>query len=133
LNKPIILCVDDEILVLKSLKEQLKRSFEDKYELEFAESAMEAIEIIDEVGIRDSPILIIISDWLMPGIRGDQFLIDVHKRFPNIIKVLLTGQADESAIDNARKFANLHACVSKPWDERNLISVIESGLAEVKS
>ena len=125
--KPAILCVDDEVVVLDSLKIQLKTEFGDAYLYEVAESADEALEIIDEIE-EESTILVIVSDWLMPGIKGDEFLIKVHEKYPKIVKVMLTGQADKDAIERATKAANLHSCLAKPWDVKELISTIKSGL-----
>ena len=125
-----ILCVDDEAIVLLSLRDQIARHFGDRYRYEMAESADEALEIIIDlwnIGVR---ILIIVADWLMPDIRGDEFLIQVHQRFPKIVTVLLTGQADESAIERARQQANLYACIIKPWNETDLIHIIQSGLEQ---
>ncbi len=130
--KPVILCVDDEMVVLNSLKIQLKKEFGDNYLYEIAENADEAMEIIDEIGHEeDSDILVIVSDWLMPGIKGDEFLISVHKKYPKIVKVILTGQADEVAIERVKKQANLHHCLYKPWDGKELIETIKSGLAKI--
>ena len=67
----------------------------------------------------------------MPGMKGDEFLIQVHQRFPRVIKVMLTGQADDSAIDQAKIKADLHRCIYKPWSEAELIEIIESGLAKL--
>ncbi|GET41124.1 response regulator [Microseira wollei] len=127
MGKPAILCVDDEVVVLDSLKIKLKNEFGDAYLYEVAESADEALEIIEEIE-GDIPIIVIVSDWLMPGLKGDEFLIRVHQKYPNIVKVMLTGQADRSAIDRAIKEANLHSCLSKPWDVKELIDTIKSGL-----
>ncbi|MFM9265723.1 response regulator [Tychonema sp. BBK16] len=130
--KPVILCVDDEMVVLNSLKIQLKKEFRDNYIYEIAENADEAMEIIDEIGQEeDIDILVIVSDWLMPGIKGDEFLINVHKKYPKIVKVILTGQADELAIERVKKQANLHHCLYKPWDGKELIETIKSGLAKI--
>jgi CheY-like chemotaxis protein len=123
-----IICVDDEVTILESLKEQLKRSFGDRYIYEVAESAAEAWEIIEELQADNINIILIVSDWLMPQTKGDQFLSEVHQRFPNIITVMLTGQADESAIERAKKQANLYACVYKPWTETELTQIITSAL-----
>lgn len=123
-----ILCVDDESIVLLSLRDQISRYFGDRYRYEFAESVDEAWEVMEELSLDAIRVLIIVSDWLMPGVKGDEFLIQVHQRFPNIVTVLLTGQADESAIDRTQKFANLYAYIPKPWDEKTLIGVIQSGL-----
>ncbi len=132
MSKPVILCVDDEMIVLNSLKIQLKKEFGDAYLYEIAENADEAMEIINEIGEEEaSHILVIVSDWLMPGIKGDEFLIGVHKKYPKIVKVILTGQADELAIERVKKQANLHHCLYKPWDRKELIEIIKSGLAKI--
>lgn len=128
MSSSAILCVDDEVEILRCLKEQLKRSFGQRYVYEVAQSAEEALMVIDELHADEIKILIIVSDWLMPGIRGDDFLIQVHRRFPEIITVMLTGQADESAIERARQAANLYACLAKPWTEAELKQVICNAL-----
>jgi CheY-like chemotaxis protein len=123
-----ILCVDDERSVLLALRDQITKHFGDRYRYEAAESADEAWEVINEFDHDDVQVLIIVSDWLMPGMRGDEFLIQVHQRFPNIVTVLLTGHADKAAIERARQQANLHAYIAKPWSAETLIEVIRSGL-----
>jgi len=77
-------------------------------------------------------VIVIVSDWLMPGIKGDEFLIRVHQKFPHIIKVMLTGQADEEAVKRAKVEANLHECIDKPWEISELITAIQSGLATIQ-
>jgi DNA-binding NtrC family response regulator len=123
----VILCVDDEEIVLNSLREQINDHFED-YRCEVAESAEEAWEVIEELFEEGVNVLVIVSDWLMPGMKGDEFLVKVHKKFPKILKVILTGQADEKAIQRAREEANLYSCLRKPWDVEDLITTIRSGL-----
>jgi CheY-like chemotaxis protein len=115
-------------MVLISLRDQISKHFGDLYRYEVAESADEAWEVIEELCAEAIKVLVIVSDWLMPGMRGDEFLIQVHKRFPSIVTVLLTGHADEAAISQARQYANLHAYIAKPWTEENLISIIQSGI-----
>lgn len=126
--KKAILCVDDERMILLSLRDQLTRHFGDRYQYEFAESADEAWEIIEELNDEEVKIITIVSDWLMPNMKGDEFLIKVHQQFPDVVTVMLTGQADEVAIERARQYANLHRYIPKPWDESTLIEVLESGL-----
>ncbi len=128
MSEKAILCVDDEKTVLDSLKEQLKSRFGRQYVYELAENGEDALEIIQELMDEDVEIIIIVSDWLMPGMRGDEFLIEVHKRFPSIVKVMLTGQADDEAIERARDEANLHRCLAKPWSETELFETIESAM-----
>lgn len=130
MSNQAILCVDDERIVLLSLRDQITKYFGDRYRYEFAESVDEAWEVIHELSVDQIDILIVVSDWLMPGIRGDEFLAQVHQKFPKIVTVLLSGQADEAAVENARQVANLYAYIAKPWEEDRLISVIRSGLEQ---
>ena len=131
MSKSAILCVDDEAIILTSLKEQLRRRFGERYLYETASNASEAWEVIGELFAEDIDVLIIVSDWLMPGIKGDEFLTQVHRQHPKIVTVMLTGQADEACIERARRDANLYACLHKPWSESELAQVVESALPGV--
>jgi CheY-like chemotaxis protein len=128
MSKPVILCVDDEPIVLESLRAQLRDAFGETYSYEVGQDADDALDVINELQRENIPILLIVSDWLMPGMKGDEFLIQVHQRFPEVVKILLTGQADETAIARAKAQANLHQCLSKPWTRTELIETIRSGL-----
>ncbi|PSB04075.1 response regulator [Merismopedia glauca] len=128
MSNAAILCVDDEVMILESLKEQLQRRFGDRYLYEVAEGVNEAWEVIEELYDHGIRILIIVSDWLMPGVKGDEFLIAVHQQYPETITVMLTGQADETAVDRVRKQANLYACLRKPWTEEELVQIIMDAL-----
>ncbi|MEL6249478.1 MAG: response regulator [Cyanobacteria bacterium J06648_16] len=123
-----ILCVDDEVSILDSLKEQLKRQFGNRFFYEVATSADEALEVLEELEEDQVEILMIVSDCLMPGMKGDELLTAVHQKYPKIVKVMLTGQADAQAIERAKNEANLHRCLYKPWSEAELIETITSGL-----
>ena len=126
--KDVILCVDDETIILESLQEQLTKHFGSGYLYEIAENAEEGLEIIDDLTADGIKILIIVSDWLMPGMRGDDFLIRVHHRFPSVVKILLTGQANDDAIRRAENEAELFAVIHKPWSDTELFKIIKAGL-----
>ena len=128
MSEKAILCVDDEKIVLDSLKSQIKKHFGGRYLYEFAQSVEEAWEVIEELSEDEVEILIIVSDWLMPDIKGDEFLIKVHQKYPKMVKVMLTGQADQLAIERVQKQANLYRYLSKPWTEDELIETIQSGM-----
>ena len=128
MTEKAILCIDDERIILDSLKSQISREFEGDFTIEVAESADEGMEVIEEMVEDGVRVFIIVSDWLMPGMKGDEFLIGVHQRFPEIVKVMLTGQADEKALERAFKEANLYKVIKKPWEKDELIGVIKSGL-----
>ncbi|TAG91500.1 MAG: response regulator [Oscillatoriales cyanobacterium] len=131
MSKPVILCVDDERMVLDSLRMQLSTEFGTSYKYEAAEDAYEALDLIEELDHDQISVIVIISDWLMPGIKGDDFLIRVHERFPKVIKIMLTGQADQAAIERAKKQANLHRCLLKPWSQTELLETIKSALSKL--
>lgn len=128
MSKPVILCVDDEVVVLESLEIELKKAFGNDYVYEFAESADEALEIIDELNEEEVEVLLIVSDWLMPGMKGDELLIKIHNKYPELVTVLLTGQADQEAVERAQEQANLYAYLHKPWNSNELIQTIKTGL-----
>ena len=131
--KKVILCVDDEPIVLKSLRSQLKEELGDDFYVEMAEEPEEALEILDEYFADHLRILVILSDWLMPGMKGDDFLIAAHKKYPDVVKIILTGQADQKAIDNAFANANLYKCLRKPWNRTELVDTIQSGILEMEN
>lgn len=130
MNKPVILCVDDEPDILNTLKIQLKNEFKNDYFYELAESGDEALDLLKDFQ-EEAQVIVVISDWLMPGIKGDELLIKVHQKYPKIIKVMLTGQADASALQRAVEEADLYCCLYKPWKSQELIETIKSGLAKL--
>lgn len=128
MKKNVILCVDDEKIILDSIKTQLKESYGNSFFYETAENAIDALEIIEEL-MQDAPKkLVVISDWLMPIIKGDEFLAEVHEKYPKSLKIMLTGHASSESIEKTKKEADLYKCLKKPWSKSELISTIDSGL-----
>jgi CheY-like chemotaxis protein len=128
MTRKAILCVDDESIILESLREQLQKHFGDDYLYEIAESAEEALEILDELDDEGIDIAIIVCDWLMPGMKGDKFLLQVDLKYPRVVKVLLTGQANQESVDKLQELADRFTLVPKPWNKDELISIIKSEL-----
>jgi len=127
--KQAILCVDDEAIIVIAMKQELKNHFGSAYYLETALSAQEAFVKIDEMIENGIELVVIISDWLMPGMKGDEFLAIIHQKYPHVASIMVTGQADAEAIDRAMQEAEIKACLKKPWRARELISVIERALS----
>jgi CheY-like chemotaxis protein len=109
---------------------QLKNEFKNDYFYELAESGDEALDLLKDFQ-EELQVIVVISDWLMPGIKGDELLIKVHQKYPKIIKVMLTGQADAAALQRAVQEADLYCCLYKPWNSKELIETIKSGLAKL--
>ncbi|VXD17233.1 response regulator [Planktothrix paucivesiculata] len=129
MNKQLaILCVDDEPVILESLKEQLKRHLPQNYELESAESGEEALEVIAELYQEGLEVALVISDQIMSGLQGDELLIQLHQNYPQMLKIMLTGQADVQSVGNVVNQASLYRYISKPWDETDLILTVQEAL-----
>ncbi len=127
----VILFVDDEQIILMSLKSQLKKHFGNEYRYETAQNTEEAWSIIEELAEEKSDIIIIISDWLMPNQRGDEFLRDVHRSHPDIKKIIISGHIDEISLNQLKSEVNLHSFLNKPWSETELIKKIEDAIAKI--
>ena len=131
MSKPVILCVDDETMVLDSLKIELRKSFGSKFIYEFANGGEEGLEIVTDIlEAEPQTPMIVISDWWMPGMKGDEFLISVYESYPQVKTIMLTGQASEAAISDVKQKANLYHCIRKPWDYQELMTILESLLSQ---
>lgn len=130
-EKGVLLCVDDEPIVLTALRDQLRRAYGSEFVVDVAESAEEALELLDELRDQGHRLLVIVSDWLMPGMKGDDFLVEAHRRFPTVVKIMLSGQAEQAAVDRAKREAGLHEFLSKPWNAADLVQSINQGLRGV--
>lgn len=128
MSQPTILCVDDDITILMSLKAQLKYAFGSRLYCEVAENPQIAWEIIEDIEARGDALVVVVSDWLMPETRGDAFLISVHEKYPDVMKIMLTGHAETDAIKRAKEQANLEKCLSKPWEKDELVAIVSRAL-----
>lgn len=131
MKKRAILCVDDEEFILQVITEELAHYLGEGYIYETATNGVEALALVDKMVMEGIDVLVIISDWLMPGMKGDEFLTKVHQKYPQISKIMVTGQADEEAIKNAQKSANLKACLSRPWSSKDLVALINDSLGPI--
>ncbi|WIT13190.1 response regulator [Paucibacter sediminis] len=129
LMQGILLCVDDEVIVLSALRDQLRKAYGARHLIEIAESAEEGLEILGELSGQGLVPLVVISDFLMPGMKGDEFLIQARQRFPYVVTVLLSGQVSDAAVDRVRQQGHLDSMIAKPWDAQALLGSIDAGLA----
>ncbi|WP_293155922.1 MULTISPECIES: PAS domain S-box protein [unclassified Microcoleus] len=120
MKKPVIICVDDEQTILDSLEIDLLKAFEDKYLIETAQSGEEALELLSELLAEQYEVPLIISDHIMPNMKGDELLRSVHAISPRTLKIMLTGQANLEAVANAINYAKLYRYIPKPWQTDDL-------------
>lgn len=124
--KKAIVCVDDEAIIVLSLKQELQNRLGDEYIYESAMSAEEALQVIEELSGDDVCVILVISDWLMPGIKGDEFLLRLKKIHPEIKSIMITGQADDAAVERTLGEAGANAVLRKPWSTEDLIREVRA-------
>lgn len=126
--KHVIVCVDDEKTILDALEEQIIAQLGKHYECELCQSAEEGLDLLEELEEDGKSVAVVISDQMMPGMKGDEFLIKVNDRYPETLKILLTGQASLESIRNSINKASIYRYVNKPWEEEDLmLTVKEAG------
>ncbi|HEY6871889.1 MAG TPA: response regulator [Geobacteraceae bacterium] len=112
-EKVRILCVDDEVNVLRALK----RSFLDSdYDVITAASGEEGLAAL----AGDTPVQIVMSDYRMPGMNGVDFLREVRRRWPETVRIVLSGYADIAAVISAVNEGEIYHFIAKPWNDDDL-------------
>ncbi len=129
MTKPVILLIDDDKGMLNSLMDQLRSPFKEAFFIEAAQSTTEALDLIDHYQQQQINIPVVISDWLMPPDRTNDMLVKIYQKMPKTKIIMLSGYADDTAVEHARKFANLYAFIRKPWEEKELIDTIKLAMA----
>ncbi|MBD3401850.1 response regulator [candidate division GN15 bacterium] len=120
-EKGIIVIVDDEEMVLTSLKSFL--SLETEYEVQTFLSAREALEFIQA-----NDVDLVMSDYLMPEMDGISFLAEVKKLRPEVPRIILTGYADKENAIKAINDVGLFQYIEKPWNNDDLLIILRNGL-----
>ncbi len=118
-SRAVVLLVDDEPALLDSLRQGLEAEFD----LDFAASAEEA-----EMMMATRNYDVVVSDHLMPGEEGLQFLIRAAKRKPATQRILLTGYMNPELISRSVAVANLAACLVKPIRAADLAKAIHAAI-----
>lgn len=119
-----VLCVDDDAALLAGLSRNLRRHFP----VTTANSAQEALELLR----KDRTFAVIISDMRMPGMDGAQFFAEARQFVPNAVRVLLTGQADMSAVVHAINEGRIYRYLTKPVEKDTLIQVVQAAMAQYR-
>lgn len=121
-----IICVDDERVVLNALYGQLSNIINnDDIYIECFDNPIEALEFIDELFIDGEKPLIIFCDWLMPQMKGHEFMNKASKRFPDISYIMLSGFANESNVNDMKNKLNYFTFIQKPWNKSDIEKVLK--------
>lgn len=126
MDKLTIIYVDDQREVLSTLSKDLQ-VFEKLVNVEECESANEALELMNDIDASGDHIAVIISDHIMPGKSGVEFLTETNNddRFPHTKKMLLTGQATHQDTITAINQARIEKYIEKPWSSDDIVEAVQ--------
>ncbi|MCO4756960.1 MAG: response regulator [Oceanospirillaceae bacterium] len=116
-QKVKVLCVDDEVSVLNSLKRLLRG---ESFQVFLANCARDGLFLLEK-----EPIDIVISDMRMPEVSGDEFLSEVATNYPDCARILLTGYSDIESTIKAVNEGQIHRYIQKPWNNEDLLLTID--------
>lgn len=107
-----LLCIDDEQNILNSLKRLLRK---EKYRLLTGNSGQEGLRILEE-----NKVHVVVSDQRMPEMNGTEFMKAVKARYPDILRIMLTGYTEVDSISDAINEGHIYKFFLKPWNDQNL-------------
>jgi two-component system NtrC family sensor kinase len=119
-DEACVLVVDDDEHVRRALRRVLGRT---RCRVAEAPDASVGLELLAA-----EPVHVVVSDFRMPGMSGIEFLRNVKERWPRIQRVLLTGQADSSAIEEAVNQSEIFRFIWKPWDDGHLLLTVQNAI-----
>lgn len=115
-----VLFVDDEPSILSALRRLFRPQ---GYKVLMAESGAAGLALLEA-----EPVDLVVSDMRMPEMDGAQFLEKVRERWPDVVRILLTGYADISSTIAAINRGEIHRYIAKPWDDQNMLLSVRDGL-----
>jgi thioredoxin reductase (NADPH) len=114
--KPVILTVDDDAEVLQAIARDLRQQYGSQFRIVRADSGQSAIEIVQQLKLRNEPVALFLVDQRMPHMSGVEFLEQALEIFPQAKRALLTAYADTDAAIKAINQAQIDYYLLKPWD-----------------
>ena len=121
-NKPGILIVDDEEAIL----ETMTFTFEAEYEVFTSTDARRALDILDE----KAPIAVVLTDQRMPGMTGVELLREIYERFPETVRIILTGFADSEATIKAINDGHIYGYTGNSTQNRGSFVCVDLATGE---
>ena len=124
LNRPRVLLVDDDELMLEALRRQLREYFD----VTVASEGKEALRLV----VSERPFAVVVSDLRMPGMDGVSLLYCMWQAAPNTVRVLLTGSADVESAVAAVNQAKIFRLLTKPCPTHMLIRALEDSVEQYR-
>lgn len=122
-DRPLVVVVDDEFNVVNALHRELRHA---GYRVKAFTCSLDALFYIrkERGNCDDDDIFAIITDYNMPGMRGDNFLHNVQVECPDLPCIVLTGMATQDTVISLARAANIRKIIPKPWDKEVLLEVL---------
>jgi DNA-binding NtrC family response regulator len=114
MSKPKILVVDDEVEILRVLEKTL----EDDFDVVTSSRAREAMNLVDD------SFHIILSDQRMPEMTGSEFFAEVRQKYPQIVRIIMSGYSDMNALINSVNHGEIFRYLNKPWEFQELMHTL---------
>jgi thioredoxin reductase (NADPH) len=132
MQRPVILAVDDDPQVASAVERDLRKQYRKDYRILSATSGKQALEAVQQLKQRNSPLALFLVDQRMPEMNGTEFITEAMRYFPEARKVLLTAYADTQAAITSINTLGLDYYLMKPWDppELNLYPVLDDLLSD---
>ncbi len=119
-----ILCVDDDANILTGIQRNLRKQFD----IDTAVGALAALKIVENSG----PYAVIVADMQMPGMNGVEFLNIVRQKYPDTVRVMLTGNADQKTATEAVNRGQIFQFLNKPCPPEKLADVLNGGIKQYR-
>lgn len=126
-KKPYIICIDNDTMILDSLKKKIECEFSDRCYIVVFQSAYDALDEYEKLINQEDDIPIVICD-LLTHIRGDEILCKIHNLCSDTKNILLSGEANLIDIMNTINKTRIFKYISKPWNDSDLYNIIAEGL-----
>lgn len=128
--KKAIMLVDDEAIILMAMVQELRASLGQTYRYETARSVQEAHELMVELAADGVPLVACVSDWLMPGGRGDELLSEVRAAYPDAVLIIVSGYGDDKDLEKACLDLAVVARINKPWGRMQIARILEAAIPQ---
>ena len=117
---PTLLVIDDEV----RSQEALRRTLEEDFTVLCASSAAEGLELMQREAVREG-VRIVLCDQRMPGTTGVQFLREVRNRWPDVVRIILSGYTDAEDIIAGVNDAGIWQYLLKPWQPEQMLLTMQ--------
>ena len=127
-SRKIVLCVDDNMEVLKSLRLQLRSGLKHRARIILAVGPDEALSALEVLQPKQSDAILIVSDWLMPNMKGEELIRKIEVRWGELQTIVLSGHITEEAALELSDMSQVLAIMAKPWSGEDLLQLVSRQL-----